>query len=167
MTSTYQKPLNLYLYLPPNSAHPASCLKGLIKGELYRYWLQNQPTDFQELVTQFLIRLCNRGHTIEHLTPIITQAAYSIESNRDCSQTKLENADTLYIHWKHHPNGLQRQTLRQLYNDTLCPVNPFHNMTVAISRPKNLRDILTKAALHLPEDLSLQWIIDDLKMQQR
>jgi hypothetical protein len=54
--------------------------------------------------------------------------------------------------------------LRQIYNNTLRPVNPFHNMTVAISRPKNLRDILTKAALCLPEDLSLQSIIDDLKM---
>jgi hypothetical protein len=167
VTSTYQKPLNLYLYLPPSSAHPASCLKGLIKGELYRYWLQNQPTDFQELVTQFLIRLCNRGHTIEHLTPVITQAAASLESNHNYSQTKQENSDTLYIHWKHHPNGLQRQTLRQLFNDTLRPVNPFHSMTVAISRPKNLRDILTKAALHLPMDLSLQPIINDLKIQQR
>jgi hypothetical protein len=164
VTSTYQKPLNLYLYLPPRSAHPSSCLKGLIKGELYRYWLQNQPADFQELVTQFLIRLYNRGHTIEHLTPIISQAASSIESNLDRSQTKLENDNTLYIHWEHHPNGLQRKMLRQIYNNTLCPVNPFHNMTVAISRPKNLRDILTKAALHLPEDLSLQSIIDDLKM---
>jgi hypothetical protein len=57
--------------------------------------------------------------------------------------------------------------LRQLFNDTLRPVNPFHNMTVAISRPKNLRDILTKAALHLPMDLSLQPIINDLKIQQR
>jgi hypothetical protein len=36
--STFQKPLNLYLYTPPLSAHPYSCLKGLIKGELNRYW---------------------------------------------------------------------------------------------------------------------------------
>jgi hypothetical protein len=39
--STFQKPLNLHLYIPPLSAHPQSCLKGLIAGELRRYWLQN------------------------------------------------------------------------------------------------------------------------------
>jgi hypothetical protein len=33
-TSTYQKSLNLYLYILPNSAHPPICLKGLISGEL-------------------------------------------------------------------------------------------------------------------------------------
>jgi hypothetical protein len=33
-TSTYQKSLNLYLYIPPRSGHPPSCLKGLTSGEL-------------------------------------------------------------------------------------------------------------------------------------
>jgi hypothetical protein len=33
-TSTFQKALNLYLYIPPNSTHPPSCLKGLISGEM-------------------------------------------------------------------------------------------------------------------------------------
>jgi hypothetical protein len=40
-TTTFQKPLNLFLYIPPLSAHPLSCFKGLITGEIYRYWLQN------------------------------------------------------------------------------------------------------------------------------
>ncbi len=162
-TSTDQKPLNLYLYIPPRSAHPYSCLKGLIKGELNRYWLQNQPADFQDLVTQFLIQLYNRGHTIEQLSPIFSRAASPVESNQHRSQNKVENDDTLYLHWEHHPNGLQRKTLRQIYNTILHPVNPFHNMTVAVSRPKNLRDVLTKAALCLPKDLLLQLIIDALK----
>lgn len=55
--STFQKPLNLHLYIPPLSAHPQSCLKGLITGELRRYWIQNSPSDFQECVTKFIDRL--------------------------------------------------------------------------------------------------------------
>ncbi len=34
ITKTHQKELNLYLYIPPTSAHPASCFKGLITGEI-------------------------------------------------------------------------------------------------------------------------------------
>ncbi|KAL7550561.1 hypothetical protein ACHAWF_013783, partial [Thalassiosira exigua] len=34
VTSTYQKPLNLYLYLPGPSAHPEGCIKGTIFGLL-------------------------------------------------------------------------------------------------------------------------------------
>jgi hypothetical protein len=33
--------LNLYLYIPPLSAHPTSCFKGFITGEILRYWNQN------------------------------------------------------------------------------------------------------------------------------
>jgi hypothetical protein len=40
-TSTFQKPLNLYLYIPPLSSHPPSCFQGLIYGELKCYWAQN------------------------------------------------------------------------------------------------------------------------------
>jgi hypothetical protein len=62
ITSTYQLPLNLYLFIPPRSAHPSSCLKGLIKGELNRYWLQNQLADFQDLVTHSDLALQQRTH---------------------------------------------------------------------------------------------------------
>jgi hypothetical protein len=46
-TKTYHKGMNLFLYIPLLSAHPPSCFKGLIAGELRRYWLQNSPKDFQ------------------------------------------------------------------------------------------------------------------------
>jgi hypothetical protein len=54
-TKTFQKPLNLYLYIPPTSAHPLSCFKGLITGEILRYWLQNtQQEDFINITQQFI-----------------------------------------------------------------------------------------------------------------
>jgi hypothetical protein len=61
-TSTFQKSLNLYLYIPPKSAHPPSCLKGLISGELRRYWFQNSPEDFKKILIKFMEQLVNRGH---------------------------------------------------------------------------------------------------------
>ena len=55
--------------------------------------------------------------------------------------------------------GLQRQHLPQLYDKTLRNVLPFQKMQVAISRPRNLRDVLTKAAIKLPQDFDINQAI--------
>jgi hypothetical protein len=108
ITTTFQKDLNLYLYLPPLSAHPPSCLKGLINGELRRYWTQNTThEDFQDVLTKFITRLLDRGHTITALAPMLLQASAcldqaSVNNNNDAS------SKILYIHWPYHPNGLKR-----------------------------------------------------------
>jgi len=155
-TSTFQKPLNLYLYIPPLSAHPPSCFKGLIFGELKRYWTQNNPVNFIDILTKFITRLCDRGHKIETLAPLITQAAATLNRQHVTTSTaKPDNQGTLYIHWPFHPHGIQRHTIRQLFNTILQPYLPFNRMQVAMSRPKNLKDVLTRAALTLPDDLSL------------
>jgi hypothetical protein len=155
--STFQKPLNLHLYIPPLSAHPQSCLKGLISGELRRYWLQNSPTNFQILVTKFIERLHARGHTVEGLLPLLLQAAATLDNHVIKSQKPdLQTQDTLYIHWTHHPKGIQRSDIRQLYNQTIEPHKTHDKMLVAISRPKNLRDILIRTALTLPDNKTMQ-----------
>ena len=41
VSKTYQKAMNLYLYLPAVSAHPRSCLKGTTFGLVRRYYAQN------------------------------------------------------------------------------------------------------------------------------
>jgi hypothetical protein len=56
-TSTY---MNLYLYIPPLSVHPPSCLKGLIAGEMRHYWLQNDPADYKAILLKFIERLLDR-----------------------------------------------------------------------------------------------------------
>jgi len=70
-TSTYQKELNLYLYIPPLSAHPSSCFKGLINGEIFKYWTQNSPDNFVNLLSKFIERLVQGGHSIEKLAPLV------------------------------------------------------------------------------------------------
>jgi hypothetical protein len=165
--STFQKPLNLYLYIAPLSAHPSTCLKGLIKGELYRYWMQNETQHFEKLTTKFIERLYARGHTIENLAPLFLQAAISLtyppsQTNRGKNNNEDKN---LFIHWQFHPKGLQRQDICQSFNSTLQSHTPFERMIIAMSRPKNLRDILTRAALKLPEEIQIERFVEKIKLQ--
>jgi len=146
ITKTFQKDMNLYLYIPASSAHPPSCLKGLITGEMRRYWIQNNLRDFEEILSKFIQRLHERGHNIQNLIPILRNAAASLDS--PTTKNGRNNDDnTLYLHWPYHPHGIQRMKLRQLYNEHLAHVLDYDNMVVAMSRPVNLKDLLTKAAL--------------------
>ena len=148
-TKTYQKPLNLYLYIPPLSAHPPSCFKGLVTGELYRYWLQNSDKrDFIEITIQFILRLLKRGHQLDDIIPLLKTAAANIDNRNTHSKTDDPNADnTLYIHWKYHPGDIGNRHIREIYNNTLRNNDGFQHMRLAVSRPKNLRDLLCKSDL--------------------
>jgi hypothetical protein len=137
-TSTFQKAMNLYLYIPPQPSHPPCCFKGLIVSELKRYFIQNNKEDFEKILTKFIGRLLDRGHTLENLSPLLLQAATNID-RQPSLHTQEENGSTLYIHLPFHPKGIQRQTIRQLYNSMLKDIIPFEKMQVAISRPHNLR----------------------------
>jgi hypothetical protein len=66
-------------------------------------------------------------------------------------------------YWRHDPKGLQRYDIHNLYNETLQPHLSFSHATVVISRPINLKDILTRAALLLPDGSSNQNKIDILE----
>ena len=70
---------------------------------------------------------------------------------------ELENndkEDRLFIHMKYHPYGISRQQIRTIFdencnnfNDTTAKVE---RVTVALSRPTNLKDELTSAKLYQP-----------------
>jgi len=167
-TSTYQKSLNLYLCIPPLSVHPPSCFKGLITGEIRRYWLQNDPKTFQDILAKFLEHLLNKGHTLENLIPLIKHTASLLDSSiTNPIESPYPTDNTLYIHRTYHPNGLQRHDIRQLYDAILKPYLNFEKMTVDISRPTNLRDVLTSAKLKAPPHLSVTKLVTDLKQKQQ
>jgi len=159
-TSTY---MNLYLYIPPLSVHPPSCLKGLIAGEMRHYWLQNDPASYKAILLKFIERLLDRWHTLPSLLPILAQAAQTLDSRTTLVNGMCNNnSNTLYIHKTYHPSGLQWHNIRQLYEQILKPHIPFKQLTVMISRPMNLRDVLTKAKLQPPTTINIQQLIDDI-----
>ena len=65
-TKTYQKEMNLYLYIPPHSAHPPGMLNSLLIGCLRRYWLQyTNIEDFKQISKQLVHQLLD---TVEDTT---------------------------------------------------------------------------------------------------
>jgi len=150
--------MNLYLYIPPSSAHPPSCLKGLVMGEMRRYWLQNSPDDFQAIITKFINRLLNRGHNITSIAPLLIEATKVLDHWQITDQSIAPEINTLYLRWTHHPHGLQCKDIRRIFDNTLKPsLDCYNKIQIAVSRPKNLRDILTSAALQLPNNTWTYW----------
>jgi hypothetical protein len=121
-TRTYQKDMNLYLYIPPLLAHPPSCFKGLITGEVRRCWLQNNPENFQMILIKFIERLLARGHTLDKITPLIRNAATTLDNKGINLLTKPSDPDNIiFIHKTYHPNGIQCKDISKLYQSILEP----------------------------------------------
>jgi len=101
--------------------------------------------------------LLHRGHDIANISPILLEAAHAINKTDKSSATPLHSQlNTLYLHWKYHPHGLQRKDIRRIFDNMLRPaLDCYDKMQIAVSRPKNLRDILTRVALQLPETCSI------------
>ena len=70
-TRTFQKKTNLYLYIPPYSAHAPGLFKSIIYSTIRRYWLQNSHwEDFKHIIESFFTRLTDRGYKEYNIRPI-------------------------------------------------------------------------------------------------
>ena len=183
-TKTYQKPMNLFLYIPPFSAHPPGVRKGLIYGTLRTYWKQNsKPTDFQHFTRLFYHRLLARGYHPHSTKQIFYEAAKQIEAaytqrkpnHTDKTKNKTKRLNEIYLHRQYHPKDISRSHIQNLFHTTCMTYNELgqgfdkydglniDKLTVAYSRPKNLRDILIPSTLFETATISAQQIIDDIK----
>ena len=75
LPTLYEKPQNLYLYIPPHSSHPRGVFTGLIFGQVLRIRrLCSKRADADAAINQFFHRLCDRGHTADNLLPLFKRA---------------------------------------------------------------------------------------------
>ena len=164
-TESYQKPMNLHLYLPASSAHPPGSLKGLIVGILRRYWLQNSNSkNYRRLVTLFAAQLLKRGYSKQQITESFNDASKYLRSKHGDRKIYLSKAtlerrartsskpqdnlnNTIIYHAEFHPRGVPRKRIQQIYGDTIQKTGLFDRQIVAFSRPKNLRDLLSPSTL--------------------
>jgi hypothetical protein len=130
-TCTFQKSMNLYLYLCPSSSHPPGIWKSLIYGSIRRFWLQNSdPIDYRNVVSAFFSQLCDRGHDPERLAPLFLEGAnsvnrtlYSRTPNR-ALPNKLETDDRpLFFHLQYHPLEVPNSEIHTAFQEC-CPKDP-------------------------------------------
>jgi hypothetical protein len=160
VTKTFTKPMNLHLYIPPESAHSKGVLKSLIFGNVFRYWQQNSHTsDFIRVTKDFYCHLLNRGYTPKVLNPIFYDAAERIteraEKTPDPNTGGTTAAKQLFLHWEYHPRDITRYEIRSVFNTTLAPIlaQPplgIQRLTIAYKNPPNLRRLLTRTQLQEP-----------------
>jgi hypothetical protein len=155
-TVTYQKPMNLFLYIPPSSAHPPGVLKSTIYGNLRRFWLQNTKlNDYIKVTQQFASHLIARGHNSSIISKLFLEAAGKIDQSQRSSRhhtAKATTASSLFFHVQFHPRGLSRTTIRKAYAKFCEGHTTFNRFTIAYSRPPNLRDALIKSKLRATPD---------------
>jgi hypothetical protein len=171
-TRTFQKAMNLYLYLCPSSSHPPGVLKGLIFGSIRRFWLQNSaPEDYQNVVRDFFLHLCARGHNPEQLRPLFNQAAERVDSTqlnkplRAPNSIETPRARPLFFHLQYHPLELPNSIIHETFN-SCCPTLrdelQVDRIIIAHSRQPNLRDKLCKTQLTEPEGKRASTILSAL-----
>ena len=122
--STYQKPMNLFLYTPPHSAHPSNTTKSLIYSLLKTYQRQNPNLhDFHNMSKLLFQRLKLRGHKHHNLKTFfkdaltkltspysryLTQKTTNITLPPPHSSTYPSPRNNLYLHLQYHPKGISR-----------------------------------------------------------
>jgi len=130
---TYQKPMNLHLYIPPHSAHPPGLNKCLIFGLLQTYQRQNtNHLDFQQMAKLLFHRLIARGYTPTTLKKLFIEAANKLDNAQKQSKAKPKESTTstekpnnllltdtdAFYKTRYHPQDITRLQIRHAYNKT-------------------------------------------------
>jgi hypothetical protein len=157
----FEKPLNLYLYLPPHSAHPPGVLTGLIYGMIRRaYRLTTDPADCKSYLRKFYTRLRYRGYPKDILTPLFEAGlANRAKPPRNKQRQSTSTRDTLFLHIPYHPANPPSSALQDAYRTILLhpaaatPLPQIANthlgancgvrrLVIAYHRPPNLANLL-------------------------
>ena len=125
--SIYEKPMNLYLYIPPHSAHLPGVLTGLVSCNILRiHLLCSEQDDINRHMKGFYMRLLVHGYQHDFLIPTflkgITGAHAFIKRGsmqRCVSDQDKDTQGRVFFHLTYHhrdptSKGLQRQWVQHL-----------------------------------------------------
>ncbi|KAL7502728.1 hypothetical protein ACHAXN_000630 [Cyclotella atomus] len=160
----WRKKQNLYLYIPPSSAHPPGMISGLILGGVLRIErLCSKKEDVDNKLVQLYSQLLRRGYTPspnaksylarnECGHALIREERKHAARCRVFFHIKYHTQDPLSqeiqrLWWQHVANPPGRLPLATLENYQGATV-PIDQLTIAYSRHPNLRNIMSVRKLH-------------------
>ena len=131
----------------------------IVYGLLRNYYLQNSnESDYTQMAVLLLRRLVARGWDRTYIKSLILSAdsrlrsAEAQPSTNTPNRRPLTNKERLFLHCEYHPRGMPKSEIRQIYYSTCGELLEsrldIKQMTVAYSRPNNVRDVLVRAKLH-------------------
>ena len=134
---TYQKDMNLFLYIPALSSHPPGLLKSIIYGLLENYWRQNSHSrDYIKFSQLLHKRLLARGRDLATINALFTKAAARIDlktfNTATPAKTKSLTRESIFFHYEFHTRYILRQFIQDTYESTCETVDEtglsFNNM---------------------------------------
>ena len=169
VSDIFEKPENLYLYLPPLSSHPSNCIKGTIFGMIRRYWwLIDDNKKRIQSVNLFYKRLLRRGYVESFLTPIFNNGIQ--KAKLDTTNNSIDNTiDTddnnnmesaVFLHLKYNPADPPSQDIQKIFKETMLNENQdckslpnilnstgvqmgIDKLVVAYSKQKNIKNLVS------------------------
>jgi hypothetical protein len=131
-TLLYSKPLNLYLYIPPQSAHPPGVLNGLISGIIFRiYTLCSDPTDIRNRLQAFWNRLLACGYNAVQIRLPFGKGMSNAKSFTSAAAPPPDVAsdNPLFFHLQYHPPDSPSSVIQQAWKDKVAI--PRHSQPLA------------------------------------
>ena len=157
----FEKTLNLYLYIPPLSAHPPGVLAGLILGNCHHInTLVSKLEDQRRHLMHFYQRLLRQGYQRGALLPYFQQAATNAcrqQATKCLKQT--DEANPTFFDIQYHPDAPKSSIIQHHWKNQFAsppfelPFSKVKNlkgikmgikrMIIAYSHPLNLSNILS------------------------
>ena len=171
VTQTYQKPMNLYLYIPPASNHSPKQTKAIIFQLMKRYRLQNTKIkDYIKYTMLLYLRHLARGHLSDNIWLYFREAhqKLQLQLSQPPEQPEEEAAQALdpnnlfaketrpsYLHFVYEDYDITGHIIQKLHQEHCSTFEKKLGLLpprICYSRPKNIGDIATQALLHeLPD----------------
>ena len=156
VTSLYEKPNNLHLFIPSKSCHPPGLLKGMINGYVYRInQLCTKPSVKKDKMQSYFNYLLARGYDPAKLSLLFHNAQLKkpVQKKTDTDGTKI------FFHMKFHPKNIHPSTIQKIWKNTVCspagqkPLREIENcygiktgidtLVISQSRSPNLGNLLS------------------------